>query len=191
MQKDDVANQGFTLIELMIAVAIIGILAAVAIPVYRSYLKEAKASETATVLQGIREREEAYFAEFKFYTPSITWWPYAVGTASNAGVCGVAQNWGVPADQGWINLGFNPAGPTYYTYQVETGYNAAGQLVTQIPVNTPGHPAPANLNPPWYRITAMGDIDCDTVQAYFYVTSYNKTIVKTRGALGTIDSTVY
>lgn len=60
-------NKGFTLIELMIVVAIIGILAAIAIPNFMNYQCKAKQSEAKSNLGNIRTAEEAYFAEHDVY----------------------------------------------------------------------------------------------------------------------------
>ena len=56
-------QQGFTLIELMIVVAIIGILAAVAIPAYQDYTAKAQAAEAGILLDGLKTP----MAERNFY----------------------------------------------------------------------------------------------------------------------------
>jgi len=64
-------EKGFTLIELMIVVAIIGILAAIAIPNFMNYQCKAKQSEAKSNLGNIRTAQEAYYAEYDNYTNSL------------------------------------------------------------------------------------------------------------------------
>ncbi len=74
------SKKGFTLIELMIVVAIIGILAAIAIPNFLKFQAKSKQSEAKTNLKGIFTAETSYFGENNTYgtMTAVNWAP--VGT---------------------------------------------------------------------------------------------------------------
>jgi len=61
-------NKGFTLIELMVVVIIVGILASVAVPIYRANIRKAMASEGAALLGSVLTAEKVYFAEHNTFT---------------------------------------------------------------------------------------------------------------------------
>ena len=58
---------GFTIIELMIVVAVIGILASVAYPSYTNYVKRGKIAEATSTLSELRLRAEKFFADNRTY----------------------------------------------------------------------------------------------------------------------------
>jgi len=61
------SEKGFTLVELMIVVAIIGILAAIAIPQFAKYRQRAFNSAALSDTRNVRTDLEGYFAEWQFY----------------------------------------------------------------------------------------------------------------------------
>jgi len=64
-------NNGFSLIELMIVVAIIGILSAIAIPSYKEYMTESRRSDAKVGLSKIADKQERYYLQNNTYTTDL------------------------------------------------------------------------------------------------------------------------
>lgn len=64
-------QKGFSLVELMVVVAIIGILAVIGIPQYQKFMSKARQAEAKTHLNGIFQGEASFFTEYNQYTPSL------------------------------------------------------------------------------------------------------------------------
>ncbi|MCP5058814.1 MAG: prepilin-type N-terminal cleavage/methylation domain-containing protein [bacterium] len=102
-------KRGFTLIELMIVVAIIGILAAIAIPNFLRFQLRSKTGEARTNLAGIRTAEESYFAEYGVYIAQSAGVPATGGTN---------QKTAWSTGTGFDTMGWAPEGSVFFQYAV-------------------------------------------------------------------------
>lgn len=111
-------TRGFTLIELMVTVAIVGILASIAIPQYEQFLLRSKRAELPLNVDGIRTVEQSYHAEWGFYTATPTTPATVPGRTRDSWPMSLS------ADSPWTLLGWAPDGPVFGQYGVVANTSA-------------------------------------------------------------------
>jgi type II secretory pathway pseudopilin PulG len=145
-------GSGFTTIELLIGVVIVGILATLAIPSFKGYVYRGRVSEAVTVLNEIKTRQETYRSRYGNYAAVSggggTNWGSA--TYSPATIPG-SQPVGWPSSAEWEELGIRHPGNVRFRYATVAG--APGEIP----------PATTNLSNDdfWFAAQAEGDLDGD------------------------------
>jgi len=110
--------KGFTLVELMIVVAILGILSAVAVPAYMNHVMRVRQAQGIDKLLDIKASQEKYYALYDTY--------YGAGALATAA--------GTFTDL----LSFDPADTTYYRFTIVSGGSTAFTALAEGDLNKDG-----------------------------------------------------
>jgi type IV pilus assembly protein PilA len=156
--------RGFTLIEMMIVVVIIGVLASLAIVGYRKLVTSSHVSEATNMVQNIRVAQEGYHAETQQYaniSTSVVTGPFYPSTTPTetlltawGATCGVCVT-------DWSVLPLHVDGPVMFGYATTAGPANTSPADASVMVNgqTLTFPQPSVTD--WFIVGAMCDLDSD------------------------------
>jgi type IV pilus assembly protein PilE len=90
-------NKGFSLIELMMVVAIIGILSAVAYPSYQDYVRKARRADAQQFMMNLAQLNQRYFTDNRAYTATVATLSAVPTSVSNFYTISITLQDGPPA----------------------------------------------------------------------------------------------
>jgi type IV pilus assembly protein PilA len=166
-------THGFTLIELMIVVVIVGILATLAVVGYRRLIQSSHVSEATGMVQSIRVAQESYHSETQQYANISSCFPSGVNAATclypATPVYGIATTWGAPCTSGcnspwdWSMLPVHVDGPVLFGYATQGGPPASTANGTNVPASPVANGISLNFptapTTDWFVIAAEADLD--------------------------------
>jgi prepilin-type N-terminal cleavage/methylation domain-containing protein len=163
--------RGFTLVEVMVTVAIVGILAALAIYGVRKYVTVSKTSEPIEIINAVRAAEEAYKDEtFRYLGTTANLTSYHPGAPT-----GGKRSWAGSGDAAWTQLGVSVSAPVSFGYACVAG--AANATVPSVGASVSGNLGyPTTSTTPFYIVKAIGDDDADGTYALLVGSSFTDEI---------------
>ncbi|MHA7836280.1 MAG: type IV pilin protein [bacterium] len=109
-------SRGFTLVELMIVVAILGVLASIAIPSFINYQLTSKRAEAFANLSALAKAQKSYFAEFNDFVGVAAEPAFGLGGVPPTTV----KRDKTPIDAAFAEVGWVPDGDVFFDYDTAT-----------------------------------------------------------------------
>jgi prepilin-type N-terminal cleavage/methylation domain-containing protein len=166
-----VARAGFSMVELMVVVVIVGVLATVGISLMREYIYSSKSAEAVSVIQAIRAAQERWRAETQTYLDvSLSLTTYYPNTTPNKDRFNWEQPGHTEVDK-WRRLNVHVTQPVQFGYATVAG--TVGDPLPEFDLTEDVDWSGTVIVEPWYLIQARGDADGDGNPTMFAASSFN------------------
>jgi prepilin-type N-terminal cleavage/methylation domain-containing protein len=169
------AARGFTLVEMMVTVVIVGILATLAVAGTRKYIATSKTSEAIDMIRHIRDSQEGYKQDmFGYLDVSKNFNPESYYPNNPSPGRSKMLFAGAGTGQGdWQTLNVATDGPVTFVYATTAGANSAPTpLGSDVTVTN----WPPTVNAPWYVVKARADFTGTGVFTVFAAASFSNDL---------------